>query len=69
MTVRELRKILKDCEQDLPVIISAHPDCNGETGQQVSVWEGDGFIMIYAGFIPYKYYTLKYSQDTDSCDN
>lgn len=63
MTVRELRKILKDCPQDLPVIISVHPDCNGEEGQQVSVWEGDGFIMIYAGVIPYKSYTLKYRED------
>lgn len=63
MTVRDLRKILKDCPQDLPVIISVHPDCNGEPGQQVSVWEGDGFIMIYVGIIPYKYYTLKYSED------
>ncbi len=69
MTARELRKILKDCPQDLPVIISVHPDCNGEPVQQVSVWEGDGFVLIYVGVIPYKYYTLKYSQDTDTCDN
>lgn len=63
MTVRQLTEILKDVPQDLPVIFSVHPYCNGEEGQQVSVWESDGFVMIYAGIIPVKEYTIELNEE------
>ena len=63
MTVKELIKILMDCPQDAEVELSVHPLAVGLKSQDLSIFDGKSFVLIYEGPIPMQRGTMVYNED------
>lgn len=63
MTVKELMKYLMDCPQDAKIELSVHPLAIGQKNQEVSVFDGIKFVLIYAGVMPMQRGIIVYSED------
>lgn len=65
MTVKELIKILMDCPQDAEIELSVHPLAIGLTHQDISIFDGKTFVLIYEGPVPMQRGTVIYGEDEE----